>query len=116
MEKIDFRKLGFELAAQESLNVQIVACPDSKIELYFTAGSERKYPFESYCECITCGLDFHPSVVPKMIKMASDDYPVIYFGEGMHCSKCYYKDDVGVALSASEKKAIKDSDEGEEEE
>lgn len=111
MNKIDYREFELRNAKLESESVDIYTCPKTEIELYFTAGSERLYAFESFGECEDCHQRFHVSHLHGNISPC--EWPIQYLG--YYCQECYMKDDSSVALTDEETKILQqDLDDDEE--
>lgn len=112
MTKLDYRKFELQQAKQESDEVATISCPRTQIELYFTAGSDKIYVFESFGECCDCHMHVHTSALEANI--SPSEWPVQYLG--YICKECYSKEDEEVALTEEEEKLLQQEPDEDEEE
>ena len=86
----DYKRRALLKAKQEASVVDITLCPLTDKELYFTAGSNKRYNFQSYGTCHICRDDFHTMALAGMDGVTQPPWPVCYFG--YICDTCYEKD------------------------
>jgi len=70
--------------------VDIVSCPVTDIELYFSAGSNQEFIFKSFGTCVNCDIAFHTSALKMNNGIEHCSWPVHYLG--FYCKTCYSED------------------------
>jgi hypothetical protein len=105
LKEFNFREFAYNTALQESDDVETIVCPETELELYFVAGSERIYIIDSFGECRDCQGHFHVSAMHGLTKY---EWPIQY--DGALCKKCFYNDDPAFKLTAEEKQSLRDSE------
>lgn len=90
MSKQSAKEKALLRAKKDNDIVEIIVCPISDEELYFTNSSGAKYIFESFGICTICKESFHVSAMKRNEGAVPSPWAIHY--EGLYCKKCYYSD------------------------